>query len=689
MAQDPYRYFRVEARELVDQLAQGVLDLEKGAPGAQQVPRLLRLAHTLKGAARVVKQAEAADLAHAIEDALAPFRDSAAALPRQDLDALRRLLLGLEGRLAELGPPADTARTAVQPAPEEAFHVLRADLGELDGLLAGIAETHAHVGALRQSAETAQRTRHLADLLAAQLSSPQAGLDHGRPDPARRDGAAGDRLRSLADELRALSRRLERGLASSLDHLDRELEQVRDATEQLRLVPTSRLFLPLERTALDAARELGKEVAFAGRGGEVRLEAQVLTAVEAALVQLVRNAVAHGIEPPGERRAAGRSPAGQVSLTVVRRGRRVVFRCQDDGRGFDLEAVRRAATRKGLPSAEVGRLGADELLALLLAGGISTSGAVTGVAGRGIGLDLVRDIAQRLGGEVAVETGAAAGTTVELTVPLSLAAVEVLMAEAAGAAVAIPLDAVRRTLRAAPADVAVNAGRESLLTDGQALPVVSLARALGAGGGGPNGARPWSAIVVEGAEGLVALSVDRLLGTATTVLRPLPELAPCAAIVAGAWLDAEGTPRLVLDPDALVAEARRAAAPESAAAAAPLPLLVVDDSLTTRMLEQSILESAGYEVHLASSGEEALEAARRTRYGLFLVDIEMPGMDGFTFIERSRADPALRDVPAILVTSRSAPEDRRRGAEVGARGYIAKGEFDQAELLGRIRALVG
>jgi two-component system chemotaxis sensor kinase CheA len=159
--------------------------------------------------------------------------------------------------------------------------------------------------------------------------------------------------------------------------------------------------------------------------------------------------------------------------------------------------------------------------------------------------------------------------------------------------------------------------------------------------------------------------------------------------VAGASLDAEGNPLLVLDPEALVVEAREAGLPPSESPPRPLPVLVVDDSLTTRMLEQSILESSGYEVHLAASAEEALAAAAGTRYGLFLVDVEMPGLDGFAFIERLRADPRQADVPAILVTSRGSEEDRRRGMAVGAQGYIAKSEFDQADLLARIRRLVG
>jgi two-component system chemotaxis sensor kinase CheA len=290
---------------------------------------------------------------------------------------------------------------------------------------------------------------------------------------------------------------------------------------------------------------------------------------------------------------------------------------------------------------------------------------------------------------VEVRTEEGKGTAVELAVPLSLAAFEALTVTAGGVAASIPLDAVRRAVRLSREEIVRTAEGESVVFEGRAVPFLSLPGALAGAARSKPRSSPWTAVVVEGEGGLAAVGVDGLAGTAGVVLRPLPDLAPCAELVAGASLDAEGNPQLVLDPDGLVAEARRAGAPAVEPESRPLPFLVIDDSLTTRMLEQSILESAGYQVDLARSGEEALAAARRTRYALFLVDVEMPGMDGFTFIERTRADPALADIPAILITSRASAEDRRRGQEVGAQGYIAKSEFDQAELLGRIRSLVG
>jgi len=682
MAKDAYKYFRVEARELLEQLGQGVLDLEKQGGTAQAlVPRLLRLAHTLKGAARVVKQPEIADWAHAVEDALAPWREATENVPRECIDRVLARLDQMSAQVATLLPVSDAMSAGpAQALPEEAVRTLRTDVAEMDGLLDGIAQTHAQIAALRRSGERIAGAGVLARRLLDQLA-PRRSLDNARPRSATQKSQA------LAEELQTLVGGLGQGLVSAIDQVDRELRQLRDAAEQLRLISAGALFTTLERSARDAAQTQGKRVLFEARGGEVRLDAQVMGAVQGALLQAVRNAVAHGIESPGVRQAAGKPPEGRITLAVTRRGRHVVFSCGDDGAGVDLDAVRRSAQRKGLLAASTDSLGVDALLQLLLRGGLSTAGAVTEVAGRGIGLDVVRETAERLGGEVSVRTAAGRGTTLELRVPLSLAALDALVVETAGTAVAIPLEAVRRTLRLAPQDIARSAQGDTMIYEGRVIPCVALSRLLD--GPAPASARRHSSVViVEGAGALAAVGVDRLLAPAKLVLRPLPELAPASPLVAGASLDVEGNPQLVLDAEALVLAAQCAGAPMLPAKTARVPVLLVDDSLTTRMLEQSILESAGYEVHAAVSGEEALEQARRQPYALFLVDVEMPGMDGFTFIERTRADPALRDVPAMLVTSRSSAEDRQRGRDVGAQAYVVKSEFAQGEFLERVRQLV-
>jgi two-component system chemotaxis sensor kinase CheA len=687
MARDPYRYFRVEARELLDQLGKVVLELDKGGHSAERVALLLRLAHTLKGAARVVKQREIAEHAHAIEDAFAPLREDGKAASRECIEAALAALDQITQRLATLGAATESGEAAAgSRAPLEAptrienepLEAVGNNVDEMDVLLGALNQASVRLAGLRQSGTPLERSRRLAKRLQEQIAALRGdrALEMSR------------KLPTLISELRALIEEVARDLNDGLEQADRDILEAREAGERLRLLPASFMFLSLERTMRDAAHGSNKRVAFAASGGDVRLDAQVFGGVQSALVQAVRNAVAHGIEPASEREAAGKPTAARIAIDVRRRGHRVLFVCTDDGRGVDLEAVKRALERKGLLSVDVARLGTDQLLKALLAGGISTSGVVTQLAGRGVGLDVIRETVGRLRGEVGIRTERGVGTALEISVPVSLAAVEALIVDTGGQTVGIPLESVKRTLRIAADDLIHSPEGTSIVFDGEVIPFGPMERALRRATHVRGVRSAWSALVIQGANALAAVGIERIRGMQNLVMRPLPALTPCDPIAAGASLDAEGHPQLVLDPDALVEQIHRSGPAAPSAPPIRAPILVVDDSLTTRMLEQSILESAGYEVDLATSAEAALEKARKRTYALFLVDVEMPGMDGFSFIERLREDPLLRDIPAILVTSRASPEDRERGRNVGAQGYIVKGEFDQTELLGKIRDLV-
>jgi two-component system chemotaxis sensor kinase CheA len=684
MTADPYKYFRIEARDLLEQLGQGALDLEKGVPADDVIARSLRLAHTLKGAARVVRQPEIAEHAHKLEDVYAALRHSPVRAPREQIDLVLTLLDQIGLRVAGLTTNRDPEGVSARVTPEAPTHVFRPDAADMERVIDGVAEAQTQVGALRRRLNQADRIRHLIDLIDDHVSRFR-GWERGTT--ADRPGI--EKALSMIEELHGRCGALERDVAYDVDQIERELGQVSEAATRLRLVPAGAVFQFLERATRDVAQALGKRVAFESLGGDVRLDSGVLTIVQGALLHMVRNAVAHGIESSDrERRAAGKAPDGQVTVTVSRRGTWVSFVCSDDGRGIDFDAVRQTLERKGLSPAEHHTLEGDALLRRLLKGGISTSGTVTEVAGRGIGLDVVREAAERLGGDVTLRTEPGKGTTVELVIPFSIASFPALVVEVAGVAAAVPLDTVRRTLYVTPEAIVESAQGDAILYDGKGIPFASLRQVLRPAEPRTRVAQSSSAFVIEAGDGAAAFAVDRILGTATVVTRPLPELAPAVPAVVGASLDSDGHPRLVLDSASLIAEAQRSGLPHPNAAVTRPSILVVDDSLTTRMLEQSILESAGYDVSLASSGEEGLDKARERPHALFLVDVEMPGMDGFAFIEQVRADPSLRGIPSILVTSRAAAEDRQRGRDVGAHGYIVKSEFDQGALLEHIRALV-
>ncbi|MEV4516953.1 response regulator [Dactylosporangium sp. NPDC049525] len=687
VAKDPLRYFRIEARELVDQLSQGVLDLTRDGTDREPVARLLRHAHTLKGAARVVRQGEIADAAHALEELLVPHRDGAAPVDPQTVATLLTLtdrMSALAGALQApetppLPPPAaEKASTEPQPAAAP----VRSDSADIDELLDAVGEAHARFAPLRRQVATVERARRAAEAITEQLRIRGAQQDGA-------DGRTGGMATRLAADLTALGRQL----TETVEQVERELDDIRGRAERLRLVPVATVLTMLHRAAYDAADAEGKKVVFDSRGGDLRLDPHVLSLASGALLHVVRNAVSHGVETEAERLAAGKPGAGYVAVEVHRRGTNAAFRCRDDGRGFDLGAVRRQAEARGFVTSGA-EADVRELMRLLMHGGISTAGEVTGISGRGIGLDAVRDVAEQLGGEVNVSTEPGRGTTVELVVPLSLVSLSGLVVESAGTLVSLPLDAVRTCVLLDAVEVAAAGAAGAMAHDGHVIAFLPLAKVLAktppqATAGGA------VAVILAAGERTVAVGVDRLLGTSALVVRPLPELAPASAVVNGLSIDAEGNPRIVLDPHGLAAAATGKAptadpvAGEAGAGPERDPILVVDDSLTTRMLERSILESAGYQVELAASAEEALERVKLRRYALFLVDIDMPGIDGFTFVALTREDQVLRDTPAILVSSRASAEDRQRGVEAGASAYMVKSEFNQEELLGHIRDLVG
>ena len=691
MTPDPYRYFRVEARELLDELGRGALALEQGVPSAELVQKLLRVAHTLKGAARVVKQNEIAGLAHAAEDLLSPLREKPAALSLENadeflgiVDSIRSLVGALEEPVATEAGQVPATQTAPNMVAEEIARTVRVDVAEMDALLGQLTEAAIEITSLGEAGALVERCRNLADLLSERIALPRLAVSNGVPVPHSAPQAL-----HWAEELSGVTGTASRKLGDGIERIRHRIQEARHRAEQLRLVPVRTLLPTLERVARDAAQSTGKRAGIEMRDSDVRLDSDVLATVQAALVQLVRNAVAHGIEPEAGRDKAGKPPVGKITLAVHQDGRRVAFECNDDGDGIDLETVRRKVRVRGASPQSVDNLGQRELLDLLLQGGVSTTDSVTEVAGRGVGLDLVRDVAARLKGSVRIDTRPGQGTSVELKVPITLAALEALVFEAGDLVIAVPLHAVRASARVNFSELVHSGNSLHLTHENAAVPFAHLSAFL-RGNRDRAPSEVCSTIVFETSGGKAALGVDRLLGTETVVFRPMPALAPAGDLWMGTFLNAGGEPCVVLDPDRAFALASKGTvAQDDAEDKTCLPILVIDDSLTTRMLEQSILESAGYEVDLAVSGEDGLEKARKRDYALFLVDVEMPGMDGFTFVATTRADPVLRRVPAIIVSSRASADDLRRGKEAGASDYVIKSEFEQKALLKRIEELVG
>lgn len=695
MGRDPYQYFRPEAGELLENLGAGALRLERQGIDAPTVAAMLRYAHTLKGAARVVKLGEIADRAHQLEDALAPLRGAEGTVSPAVIAALLAGIDGINALLRAIDAPAPARTSTEPPAPVEArpaptapeipaaapVETVRVYVRELDRLLSGLDEAIVRVsgvGAVHEQLEHAQR-------LARSLTENLARSDG---TDARRTR----RLRDVAAELRTTVTRAARRLDAGVGRAEAELAAARVRGQALRLVPAARAFQSLERAARDTGKALGREVDFVARGGDVHVDGQVLAGISEALLHVVRNAIDHGIEPPEERLARGKPRRGRLTLGVVRAGGRARFTCTDDGRGVDAPAVLRAAAARGLgaPAAapDVDGSTPPALLELLFAPGLTTAPQVSAHSGRGVGLDVARAVVEGLEGTCRATSSPGQGTTIELEVPLTLSSLTVLVVETAGRLASLPLSGIERVVQARPGDrLRTDEGWRLLLDEGP-VPFAML-DALLDGAGAPARDRTCSAVLLQDGEVRAAVGVDRLHGTREEVLKPLPQICGHLPLVSGAAFDAKGDPHLVLDPLGLLhAVAHAARGADRAAERVPPAVLVVDDSLTTRMLEKSILESAGYRVDIAASGEEGLERLRAQPYACVLVDVEMPGMDGFEFTARVRADPSRNDTPVIIVTSLASPADRVRGQQAGADDYVVKSDFDQGLLLGRIEELI-
>jgi len=479
---------------------------------------------------------------------------------------------------------------------------------------------------------------------------------------------------------------------TEFNELSRSLNTLQDRATRTQMVPVSTITDPLHRAVRDIARAQGKDVRWEVRGAETELDRGVLYQLSDSLMHLVRNAVDHGIEEPAERLATGKPAQATVRLHAMQLGSEVIIAVTDDGRGIDVEHVSREAGRHGI---DTDGMTEQELLRLSFHPGLSTAPVVSDVSGRGVGLDVVRTNVEAARGRVELRSARGTGTEFRIVVPITVAVLRCLLVEAAGQNFALPFHRVRLSQAHEPGKIAHAEGRPVVWVDGHAIPVQGLAETLGI-------------TVMEAIEGPVvvladtsrrhAFQVSQLIGQRDVVIKALNPLLPHLPAVAGASVEPDGSILVVLDPPGLIQRALRASRTNgpSAPVETTYPsrstrrsILVVDDALTVRELQRSILERAGFEVRVATDGNQAMSNLAERRCDLVLTDIEMPNMDGFALTEAIRAHPSLANIPVLILSSRSSDSDRARGLEVGADGYIVKSGFDEAGLLTAVNRLLG
>jgi chemosensory pili system protein ChpA (sensor histidine kinase/response regulator) len=632
-----------------------------------------------------------------------------------------------------------TRRQQAQQQPQE---MVRIDAGVLESLVnlagetsinrgrveQGVTEFAAHVQEMGNTIERLyEQLRRLDVETESQIMSTyQQGLESGEYgedfDPLEMDQYS---------ELHQITKQLSESASDLLDLKNTLIDRTRDTETLLlqqsrintelqerlmrtRMVPFSRLVPRLRRIVRQVSGEIGKKVEFDVINPEGELDRTLMERIVAPLEHMLRNGVDHGIEDPAGRRAAGKDETGRITLELTREGGEVVMILSDDGKGIDTDAVRRKAVERGLIE-ENARLTEQEIQQFIFNAGFSTAAKVTQISGRGVGMDVVSSEIKQMGGSVSIDSRKGSGTRFTIRLPFTLAMNRALMVKAGEDTYAIPLNQIEGIVRISPYELENYFGddsppfvyaRQSYELDyignfvhGQRVPSHLM-----------NQQMPLPVLLIRSTEHQVAILVDGLVGSREVVVKSVgPQLATVAGI-SGATILGDGSVVIILDVHSLIRAAhlqrqhvaleRRVRAEEGLepvpALVAPEPVveekrvplvMVTDDSVTVRKVTTRLLERNGYEVMTAKDGVDAVAKLEERKPDLMLLDIEMPRMDGFEVASHVRHDSRMKNIPIIMITSRTGEKHRERAFEIGVDRYMGK-PFQEGELLETIQELL-
>jgi chemosensory pili system protein ChpA (sensor histidine kinase/response regulator) len=698
--------FRSEAQDALEVVTSRVLAAGSTKPSPEALTEMMRVTHTLKGAAGTVGLGGMVDLSHRLESAFAALGRDAIPWTSATADQLVEITDGMRGYLEKVDEPsgeaiAEQIRDAidsivrpnrrpeslppplplVEPPPEPVLEPvlegasvpepkawLRVEPERIDGLMSSAGELlfdrtriERRVQLLRTLARDLARTRQtLHDALGDSGVPSRGQLVATESELANQAALLSQTTAALLDEIEALR--------NTIGELQRGLTRIRMQSARSLMTHAARTLRALRRAT-------GVHVELRAVGEDTEFDKAVAEQLVDPITQLLRNAVAHGVEPPEERAARGKPATAIVTIRARQDGNLLVLEVSDDGRGIDTAALRERLVANGHWSAARAQLANDpEILDALLGTGVSVRGDADELAGRGIGIGLVRQTVSKLGGEVKVHSMPGRGTTFSLRLPLSTALAQAMLFKVGGQVYAIPnVHVIDTTLVEPNATTVMVKPRVASTAEGELLPVLRLEGLLGHGSA--NEKRPG--VVVSFAGKSLVCTVDKVVGPREIIIKPLGPLLAPLTLYAGATISGSGKVQLILDPAHLV----RRAYPDAPGVtlsdtSAPTVLagraLVVDDSRAIREAMTSMLGREGWIVDVAEDGARALQMTRQLRYDLIVTDLEMPEVGGFDLIAQLRKDERFKNVPIVVITSRANPEHRRRAKDLGVHALVAK-----------------
>lgn len=616
--------------------------------------------------------------------------------------------------------------TEVPAAPEAVVRVTAQSLNRLMGL-AG--ESLVQARWLEPFATALLKLKKQQDQLAATLDGLKQAVTVSRPENATGRVSSGVQsspgIEALVAEARRQSTLCREVLAERMREFQDHAAQAEDLNSRLyhevivsRMRPFGDGTTGFPRLVRDMARHLEKPVRLELLGQDTPVDRDILEKLEAPLTHLLRNAVDHGIEPPERRKAAGKPETGLVRIEASHRAGTLVITVGDDGAGIDRERLRAKVVERGLTTADLAAAMSEaELLEFLFLPGFSTAGAVSEYSGRGVGLDVVQTTVRKVGGSVRISSRPGKGTRFQLQLPLTLSVLRAVVVDIAGAPYAFPHNRIDRLLRVPHATVRSLEHRQFISVGGENVGLVLAAQLLdlpsssdragkGNGASSLKGTVPvpgapldaeLSVVLLGDQTGKYGLIVDTFRGEQDLVVRPLdPRLGKVPNMSAAAILD-DGSPVLIADVEDLIrsmdrfiqGNSLRRSSRDEQATGPRKRILVVEDSITVRELERQLLRNHGYDVAVAVDGKEGWNMVRGEAFDLVISDVDMPRMNGLEMVRAMRNEPALRDLPVIIVSYKERDEDRLRGLEVGANYYLTKSSFHDNTFLQAVADLIG
>ncbi len=714
--------FLEEADDLLPKIGASMRAWREQPDDEKRLHTLTRLLHTVKGSARMAGAMRIGELAHGMEDRV----QHAARRQEQpdywdeldsDFDQISNLIEGLRGGEVTTGTPNSKKlqfeRRALEVGAERALQsVLRVRSDVVDRLVNEASE----ISVARSRMETEMRAfkdglleltssvtrlrKQLREIEIQAESQMQARVSIAGDGSAQFDPLELDRFTRLQELTRFMSegvhdvQTVQQSLLKNVDEtaaamsaqgrLNRELQQ---GLMNVRMVPFSSISERLYRIVRQTGKELNKRANLELLGTSVELDRSVLDKMTAPFEHLLRNAMAHGLETPEERERLGKPAIGEIHLSLHQESNEVVFEFSDDGAGLDLVRLQQKALSSGLMR-EGETISYEQAIQMIFMPGISTSKEVTEISGRGVGLDVVRSEVSALGGRLDVTSVVGKGVRFTIHLPLTLAVTRTLMVRAANEIYAIPATMISQVQQLKPSGMEAVYQTKQMEWQGKTYPLYYLPRLLGDDTAEPVSC-PYNAfLLLHSGENRISLHVDELIGNQEVVVKNIgPQLARLPGI-AGATVTGNGAVSLIINPIVFAQQIKLSRNTEKVDIAIPpvrkVPLvMVVDDSLTVRKITARLLTRLGYQVVTAKDGLDAIEQLVDLSPAVMLLDVEMPRMDGFELTKRLRQDSKTKDLPIVMITSRTADKHRNYALEIGVNEYLGK-PFQEEELIAHL-----